>query len=91
MIPVFAAQDVAQQRGLHKTLWNGAAWHLGLDDCFTTGAGQARAANLVHDVMAWHIPQLLRHIGSQHLEAAGTIDAGVTVGDRLLDSLEALR
>ena len=52
VIAVFAAQDVGHQRGPHKTLWNGAAWHLGLNNGLTTGAGQPRAANLVHDVMA---------------------------------------
>ena len=52
VIAVFAAQDMGHQRGTDKALGNGAAWHLGLNDRLTTGAGQTRAANLVHDVMA---------------------------------------
>jgi hypothetical protein len=88
VIPVFTAQDVGHQRGAHKALWNGAAWHLSLNNGLTTGAGQTRPANLVHDVMARDILQLLHHIRSQHFEAAAAIGAGVTGGDRLLDALE---
>ena len=91
MIAVFAAQDVGQQRGPHKTLWNGAAWHLGLDDCFAAGAGQTRAAYLVHDVMARNILQFFHHICSQHFEAATTVGASITGGDGLHNPREVFR
>lgn len=90
MIAVFAAQDVGDQRGADKTLRNGAVWHLGLHNLLTTGAGQTRAANSVHDLMARHILQYSHHICSQHFEAAITVGASITGGDGLHNTLQPL-
>lgn len=105
MIAVFTAQDVGHQCGADKALWDGAAWHLGLDDCFAAGSGQTWPAYLVHDVMAGlmendsldhfltrlTIFQLFHHIRPQHCEAATAGFTRITWGDGLLDPLEVVR
>ena len=105
MIAVFAAQDVGHQCGADKALWDGAARHLGLDDCFAAGSGQTWPAYLVHGVMAGlmendsldhfltrlTIFQLFHHIRPQHCEAATAGFTRITWGDGLLDPLEVVR
>ena len=90
MIAVFAAQDMGHQRRADKAFGNGSAWHLGLDNLVTTGTGQARAIDLIDDVMAAHIFQLFHQIGPQFPEAATAIFAGLTALDGLLHPLEAI-
>ena len=103
MISIFAAQDVGHQRGADKALWNGVAWHLGLEDCFAAGSGQTWPAYLVHDVMAGLLKndtldhfltrltifQLFHHICAQHFEVAPTIGTGVTGDDLDLSRLRS--
>ena len=103
MIAVFTAQDVGHQRGPHKALWNGAAWHLSLHDRLATGAGQTQAGDLVYDVVAGlleddslnhfltclTILQLFHHICAQHFEVAPTIGTGVTGDDLDLSRLRS--
>ena len=105
MISIFAAQDVGHQRGADKALWNGVAWHLGLEDCFAAGSGQTWPAYLVHDVMAGLLKndtldhfltrltifQLFHHIRLQHREAATAGFTRITGGDGLLVVREGLR
>ena len=105
MIAVFTAQDVGHQRGPHKALWNGAAWHLGLHDRLATGAGQTQAGDLVYDVVAGLLEddsldhfltcltifQLFHYIASQFFKAAIAVDAGVTGCDGILNALEVFR
>ena len=81
------------------------AWHLGLHNPLTTGAGQTQAGDLVYDVVAGlleddsldhfltclTILQLFHHICAQHFEVAPTIGTGVTGDDGLLNALEVFR
>ena len=93
------------QRGPHKALWNGAAWHLGLHNPLTTGSGQTQAGDLVYDVVAGLLEddsldhfltcltlfQLFHYIAAQFFKAAIAVDAGVTRCDGLLNALEVFR
>jgi len=76
------------QRRANKALGNGTAWHLGLHDCLTASAGQTRADDLVHDVVARNILQLFHDISAQLLEAAATVSADITGRDPLFYPLE---
>ncbi len=89
MIAVLAGQDMGHQRGADKALGDGTAWHLGLCDNLTAGAGQTRADDLVHDVMAWNIFQLLHDICARIFEAAATVSAGIAGRDPFFYPLEA--
>ncbi len=89
MVAVLAGQDMRHQRGANKALGNGTAWHLGLHDCLTASAGQTRADDLVHDVVAWNIFQLFHDICAQLLEAAATVSADITGRDPFFYPLEA--
>ena len=69
MAAVFAAQDMCHQRGSNKALGNGAAWHPGLHNLLIAGAGQARAFDLIDDIM----PVLLENDSLDHFVNSLTI------------------